>query len=503
MTGAAEVLDALLRGREVSGEDRSSLASAISGILGAKVYPDSLLAARGGLYGLAKGGDGRRLVVSAVPAREGRPALAAAGKGLGGFCLKTSPWDHEAADRMRKLVPRAGPSRLGGGPSVGLGDRLGVATPGHARGVKGSGLPPAFAQQSAREMARTGRSPGEVLDDATWGAMLAGWRGRWGADADHMKSASEIDPCVEAGFTMFTLDPGEEVDDAASSDSPDVVARKLKEVPWDGLETALDEARGRHVRSPDDEEPFARAAVKYGRAVAKAVELARHVSERLSGKKFDLEVSFDETASPTTPFEHRFAVTELRRSGIELWSMAVRFVGEFEKAVDYRGDLKELAEQAGSHARIARELGPYKLSVHSGSDKFSAYPVLAEACRGEIHLKTAGTSYLDALKAIAASDPGLFREIVEVARSKYEEDRRSYFVSAGASDLPDPSTKQEAEALFCQDGPRQVLHVTYGSVLGALGERIRRALESAEELYWSILAENVKRHIEPFRPRER
>ena len=118
-------------------------------------------------------------------------------------------------------------------------------------------------------------------------------------------------------------------------------------------------------------------------------------------------------------------------------SLAPRYVGRFEKGVDYIGDLGTFDAEFARHAEIARMMGPYKLSIHSGSDKFSIYPSMAKYTRRVAHLKTAGTSYLEALRAVAKSDPTLFREILTLARARYSEDRASYHVSADVTKVPD------------------------------------------------------------------
>ena len=82
---------------------------------------------------------------------------------------------------------------------------------------------------------------------------------------------------------------------------------------------------------------------------------------------------------------------------MKLVSLAPRFIGDFEKGVDYKGDLAALETSLADHAAIAEMLGPYKLSLHSGSDKLSMYPAFARATKGRFHVKTAGTSYLEAL----------------------------------------------------------------------------------------------------------
>src|SRR3982751_243273 len=97
---------------------------------------------------------------------------------------------------------------LGLSPSFGFGDRIGLATPGHVEALRraGAGIEPIFPQQSIREMARTGRTPRQVLDDALAGMRRAGWTGRTGADADHLKTTRDVDATAEAGFTFFTID---------------------------------------------------------------------------------------------------------------------------------------------------------------------------------------------------------------------------------------------------------------------------------------------------------
>jgi hypothetical protein len=427
---------------------------------------------------------------------------------LGPYDIEVREWTAGEAEELRGALAHLRPVPLGKGASAGLGDRLGCATAGHAAASRGKGVAPAFAQQSIREMARTRRSPQGVMDDAAWGVLVSGWREPWGADADHLKTLEDVDACAAAGFVMHTIDPGDHVDDAAAVDPPEILARKVEAVPWDALETSLADCRARHVRTGADEDAFARAAAKYGRALAHSVATARHVAEVLAPGPFEIEVSVDETVSATTAFEHRFLATELARLGVEISGLAPRFVGEFEKGIDYKGDLDLFRREAVNHAAIARELGGYKLSVHSGSDKFSVYPILAEACDGAVHLKTAGTSYLEALRAVAERDVDLFHEIVAVARKRYDEDRATYHVSGKTDDVPEPGaiTSEIARALLDHVGARQVLHVTYGSVLeapssrgGTLGRVLVDFLATNQELYADLLARHIGRHLAPFR----
>src|SRR5437764_11942458 len=136
---------------------------------------------------------------------------------------------------------------LGLRPSFGFGDRLGLATPGHVVALQraGSGIEPIFPQQSIREMARTGRSPRQVMDEALDGMRRAGWTGGTGADADHLKTAQDVDATVAAGFTFFTIHPSDHVDRLADGyDEPTLRARFAAvagEIDW------IDRYRGRSV----------------------------------------------------------------------------------------------------------------------------------------------------------------------------------------------------------------------------------------------------------------
>ena len=115
--------------------------------------------------------------------------------------------------------------------------------------------------------------------------------------------------------------------------------------------------------------------------------------------------------------------------------MRPKFIGDFEKGVDYKGDLSALERSLADHAALARDLGPYKLSLHSGSDKLSLYPILARTTNGCFHVKTAGTSYLEALRVVARHDESLFRRVIDVARQHYDRDKATYHVTADISKL--------------------------------------------------------------------
>jgi hypothetical protein len=360
-----------------------------------------------------------------------------------------------------------------------------------------------------RENARTGRTPQEVLDDAMWGAFQEGWRDPWGADADHLKTVEDIDHCALAGYTFYTFDPGDWVDNSAQEAEPQDLRAKCERLPWSQLDDTPDGLRSRYLDREYhfgglefhfEELTLMRAAAKYGPAVCHVVQLYRHLRRILAGRTFDVEISVDETETPTSPREHLFAALELRRLGVRWVSLAPRYVGRFEKGVDYLGDLQLFESEFSQHAALARSLGPYKLSLHSGSDKFTIYPIVAHHSGELVHLKTAGTSYLEALRAVSQTDPPLFRAILEFARERYPTDRQSYHVSGSVDRVP------EGPALSVSSMPtlldafdvRQVLHVTFGSVLDRYGAQLRQVLREHEEAHYEALEDHFRRHVAPF-----
>jgi len=123
------------------------------------------------------------------------------------------------------------------------------------------------------------------------------------------------------------------------------------------------------------EDTLLRAAVKYGRAIAHIKTVSDYLVQQVD--KFDLEASVDETDTPTTVLEHYYIANELRRLGVPYVSLAPRFIGSFEKGVDYIGDRAEFDRELERHAAVMHTIGGYKLSIHTGSDKFSIYPSIA------------------------------------------------------------------------------------------------------------------------------
>lgn len=413
---------------------------------------------------------------------------------------------------------------LGLAPSFGFGDRIGLATPGHLEAMKrsGAGIEAIYPQQSIREMTRTSRNPESVMRDAIEGMRRAGWTGQTGADADHLKTTEDVDITAAAGFTFFTIDPSDNVDEHADGYDEatlrDRFAVVRKQIDWFekylGREITL--STGTSVKL--DEEACMRCAVKYGTAINHAMQMVDHIRSlhEASGRDHEIELSVDETEQPTTLAEHWIIADQCLSRGMQLVSLAPRFIGDFEKGVDYKGDVTALEDSLNDHAAIAEILGPYKLSLHSGSDKISMYPALARATRGRFHVKTAGTSYLEALRVVARHHETLFRRIVDFSRSRYDTDKATYHVAATldntipGSELSDPVQLEQKYLERWEDVPagrgfteggRQILHCTFGSVLTheEFGPALRSVLESHPDTYTEVLVDHFSRHLEALR----
>jgi tagaturonate epimerase len=413
------------------------------------------------------------------------------------------------ARALRQRLAWLQPAVLGLQTSAGFGDRLGIATPGHVWAVRGTGVAPIFAQQSVRENTRTGRSPQQVLDDAMWGVFQTGWHEAWGADADHLKTVEDIEPFVTAGYSFYTIDPGDHVDDSAETDTLETLRLKTHDLPWSDLQTSLQDLKKLYLRSFElsdvtltfDEHALYKALVKYGGAVAHTARMTQKLQQLSGTRPFEMEMSVDETGTTTTLLEHFYIASELKRLHVPFVSLAPRFVGRFEKGVGYIGDIQELDQNIAGHASIMRYFGhSYKLSLHTGSDKFEVYPLAMKHTDGLVHLKTAGTSYLEALHVLTSIDTSLFRQIWDFSRSHYETDRRTYHVSAKL-DQTVPSadlTDAQLPALFDQFDARQVLHVTFGSVLDTFGPDLQQVLRANLKAYQLYIQKHFDKHLAAF-----
>ena len=429
---------------------------------------------------------------------------------------KRCPFAHENAERLRQVFPFARPVLIGREDSFGFGDRLGIANPAHLRALEGSLMRPILAQQSVRELDRTERSAEDVLDAASWAVFQEGYTAGFGADADHLKTIDDIDRYARAGFTMFTFDPSAFVMNEAARLSENELRSRARQAETGGvrLDDVLARYANRAFRLEDGTVlrpgtvDMIRAFVKYGGVLSHSLLLYRHLKHRHASLPSEVEISVDETDTPTTPAEHLFVAGELKRMGVEWVSLAPRFIGDFEKGVDYRGNLDAFSAEYLRHVGIANMMGPYKISFHSGSDKFSVYRIVGRLGKGNVHVKTAGTSYLEALRTAAMVEPELVREILGFSIKRYAGERQSYHVSAQLDRVPRPEECSGPQLinLFDQHDARQVFHVTFGKVLTArdkqgnslFRDRLMDCLDRNEDIHYATIIRHFRKHLEPF-----
>ena len=407
------------------------------------------------------------------------------------------------AAALRRHFPWSAPKSLRKErTTVGCGDRLGLATYGHVLAAREYQLSPVLAQQSMRELSMTNRTFRGVVDDATFLVFCADYREGYGADGDHLKKIEDIDVALEAGMPMITLDLSEVMNAAAGDWDAEQIDKAFA-----GLSDA---ARSRIANDYADKEfvvgsmsvkvdalTAKRCAVMYDAAIDFALKVYKHLCSK-RGDEFDLEISIDETTSPTLPSHHLYIARELRRLGIEFSSLAPRFVGEFQKGIDYIGDLKEFDAQFIVHAQIAKTYGNYKVSVHSGSDKFSVYPTVGRETSGYLHLKTAGTSWLVAVEVLAKCDPQLYRDMHKCALENVNEMLKLYHITADFNKIPALDTLSDAQlpALMEMAEARQLLHINYGPILtGSLRERFFKAMHKFEKEYTEAVRKHFDKHI--------
>jgi len=434
-----------------------------------------------------------------------------------GKILKKCPLTTKNRIALQSFFSFTIPQILGVEDSFGFGDRLGLANGGHIRSLTIGNFKPILAQQSIRELTRTQRTADEVMNAAVWAVFQEGYKNGFGSDADHLKTPEDATMMLNAGFTMFTFDPGEHVDNNADNYDEQKLYSVVANLPWSELNDTFPAAERRYSKKEfkisDDfilevnEQDFLRAYAKYGKAIAHIKKMYEHMKSISSGRTFEVEVSVDETESVTSTFEHFFFASELHRLKVEFVSLAPRFVGSFEKGIDYKGDLEVFKSEYVKHLAITKHFGNYKISLHSGSDKFSVYKVIGSFRGDHTHVKTAGTSYLEALRVVAAEDSKLFREIYDFCFGLYETEKLSYHVSAVLSNLKPSSgyTDQELLGLFSSDDARQVLHVTFGKVLTEKTEngylfkdKILNCLKENEKTHYTFLTNHFIKHIEPF-----
>ncbi len=429
--------------------------------LGAKLYEKSVELHESGFAALADFGAEDRLVLDLPDAR-----FVGTQQTAGGAKVLVAPLTHENAAALRERFPFTAPSAvLGKRRTLGVGDRLGIAGPGHLRVFEQYDAYPILAQQSIRELTLTGRTFEDVLDCASFAVFRVGFKRGFGADGDHLKKPEEVEYALSCGYTMITLDCSEHIRNDISA-MTDAQVQALPN-PYEALFNKYD---GRKVDVEGHALSFGGGELlRMLHIYGAAIDFAQSIYERyIKGGAVDFEISIDETETPTTPPQHYFVANELLSRGVRVTTVAPRFCGEFQKGIDYIGDLAQFRAEFAAHAAIARHFG-YKISVHSGSDKFSVFPVVGEETQSRFHVKTAGTNWLEAMRLVAKASPALYRDVHAFALAHFAEAKKYYHVTTDLAKIPALSSLKDEElpALFNLNEARQVIHITYGLILSA------------------------------------
>jgi len=415
-------------------------------------------------------------------------------------------------DSMTRQLPRF---------SIGVGDRFAHQAKAQLAacvqaGQAGVEVSPVW-NKSNREHNIIGSDPAQTRKAADAAVKELGWTKPYFLDADHINLTTVerfLAPC-----DFFTLDVADMIGKpAAEADVKAFVARHPELIGT--------------VTIPGISEPFKTDAAfvtvvanKFLAAVQDAGRIYRSLVEKKGAGNFVPEVSMDETDSPQTPVELLIILAAIADEKIPIQTIAPKFTGRFNKGVDYVGDVPQFAREFREDiAAIAFAVKTYglpanlKLSVHSGSDKFSIYKPIYETVKATgagLHLKTAGTTWLEELIGLAeagGSGLAIAKEVYREAYGHREELCAPYatVIDIDAAKLPTPdavdgwSSEQYVSALrHDQSNPaynpslRQLLHVGF-KVAAKMGDRYLNALEANEEVVARNVTTNLfDRHIRP------
>jgi len=405
--------------------------------------------------------------------------------------------------------------------SFGVGDRFAHQAKAQLRAMmllaeKGAEVTPVW-NKSNREHSIIGSQPGSVLTAAQEAVRELGWKKQYHVDADHITLAT-FDRFI-ASSDYYTLDVAEAIGKPASSARVESFLRShvelLQRIELPGQDRPIHMSREKALR----------LAGKYLLAAEVAGQIYKRVAEARGDAPFITEVSMDETESPQDPEELLLILAALADQHVPLQTIAPKFSGRFNKGVDYVGDVRQFEAQFRADiAVIAHAVERYnlpknlKLSVHSGSDKFSLYGPIRHALRDTgagLHLKTAGTTWLEELIGLAEAGG----RALELAKDIYAEScahRKELcapylaVIDIDSAELPDArrvagwTSEQYCSALrhdpSCPEfNPsfRQLLHVGY-KVAAQMGKKYLEMLEACEEpISRNVTANLFDRHLKP------
>ena len=405
--------------------------------------------------------------------------------------------------------------------SFGIGDRFGHQGKGQLQAIinaksDGLNITPVW-NKSHREHSIIHTAPADVRKEADQAVKALGFNGPYYVDADHI-ALENVDLFIDSS-DFFTLDVADFIGQAADEDDVNAFIEKHKKyigsLTIPGIDGTLDVS----------DEQLRTIARKFLLAVKEAGKIDRHIESAKGTGSFITEVSMDETDQPQTPIEMLFILAAVADEGIAAATIAPKFTGRFNKGVDYVGDTarfaKEFEEDLAIIAFAVKEFGlpeMLKLSVHSGSDKFSIYAPMNKALKkfdAGLHIKTAGTTWLEELIGLArGGDDGLAiaRQIYAEALSRFDELCAPYatVIDIDREKLPTPDVVSQwnsdefANALrhdqaCAQYDPnlRQLLHVAY-KIAAEMGDDFVGALKKHEQIIAQNVTENIyERHIKP------
>ena len=405
--------------------------------------------------------------------------------------------------------------------SFGIGDRFGHQGKAQLQAIirakkEGVNITPVW-NKSHREHTIIKTSPGDVRVEADEAVKALGWNDSYCVDADHI-GLKNVDLFIDSS-DFFTLDVADFIGQAADENETRAFVNKYKEYAGSLTIPGIDEAL------QIGEEQIETIARKFLLAVKEAGKIYRHIAAAKGSDSFVTEVSMDETDQPQTPVEMFFILAAIADEGIPAQTIAPKFTGRFNKGVDYVGDVaqfaKEFEEDLAVIAFAVKEFGlpeNLKLSVHSGSDKFSIYESMNNAIKkfdAGLHIKTAGTTWLEELIGLAmGSGDGLSiaKKVYVNALSRFDELCVPYatVIDIDKDKLPSPevvdgwSGEEYADALrhnqSCDKydpNLRQLLHVAY-KIAAEMGDNFLNALENYEKTIAENVTENIyERHRKP------
>lgn len=369
--------------------------------------------------------------------------------------------------------------------------------------------------KSNREHSIIGTKPVDLRAEADAAVKALGWRESYYVDADHI-NLSTVDSFIESS-NFFTLDVADYI--GQKCDDKDLKAFITQNKKFIGSLEIPNIAGKLNVTQSDLE----KIGSKFLLAVKKAGEIFRHIVEKKGSDNFVTEVSVDESNQPQSPVEMLFILSAIAAQKIPAQTIAPKFTGRFNKGVDYVGNIAQFEKEFNEDIAVInfaiKQFGlpdNLKLSVHSGSDKFSIYTPIKKALKKfnvGLHLKTAGTTWLEEIIGLAlAGGEGLViaKDVYKQALEHFDELCGPYatVIDIDKSKLPTPDqvTKWDSEKYAntlrhdqkCKDynlNFRQLIHVGY-KIAAKMGSRYINALEKYEDTIAKTVTENIfDRHI--------